>query len=46
MVANVTQIKSGTMINLDACMNIEEKICSKKVIFEMVDMQKVLLMIQ
>ena len=54
MIANVIQIESRTMINVDVSTNIQEKMCAKKVIFgillhvvlKMVDMQKVLLTIQ
>ena len=54
MVANVTQIESRTMTNVDVNTKIQEKMCTKKVIFvillhvvvKIVDMQKVLLTIQ
>ena len=54
MIANVIQIESRTMVNVDVSTNIQEKMCAKKVIFgillhvvlKMVDMQKVLLTIQ
>ena len=54
MIANVIQIESRTMINVDVSTNIQEKMFAKKVIFgillhvvlKMVDMQKVLLTIQ
>ena len=54
MVANVTQIKSGTMINVGVSAKIQEKMCAKEIIFgillhivvKTVDMEKALMAIQ